>query len=320
MEEIMLQTQWGWPIALYLFLGGLGAGTLLVSALIDLKLKALKRTAFAAAVAGVACLGLGTCLLLLDVTMPLRALMLWRSFSHLGSWMAIGAWLLSVGIVVGLVWALSCGTGKLAGIAAKLERAHKPLGIAVCALGVCIAAYTGILLSVLAAHPLWNTPLLPVLFLVSAVDTGVALVVILSGVLDKGDGALHGIHMMLERCTLILVAVEAVVLVALLALVGSGSETGAASVAILTTGALAVPFWLLFAAVGLAIPAAVAFASLKGAKKGEPAVETSAEAVEGEASEPARKIPLGLIGAACCLVGGCALRFLVLMAGIPVWM
>lgn len=240
MEDVMLQSQWGWPIALYLFLGGLGAGTLLVSALIDLKFKVMRRTAFASAVAGVACLAVGTLLLLADVTMPFRALMLWQSFSHLGSWMAVGAWLLSVGIVVGFAWALSCGTGKLAGIAAKLEKAHKPLGIAVAVLGVCIAAYTGILLSVLAAHPLWNTALLPVLFLVSAVDTGVALVVILSTVLEKGE-AVHGVHGMLEKATLCLVAAEAVMLVALLAIVASGSEVGALSVSILLTGSSRCP-------------------------------------------------------------------------------
>ena len=313
MEQVMLQTQWGWPIALYLFLGGLGAGTLLVSALIDFKFKALAKTVRLGAWAGVVCLGVGTLLLLVDVTMPTRALMLWQSFSNLGSWMAIGAWLLSVGMVVGAIWALAC-TVK------ALDKARKPLGFVVMVLGVCIAAYTGILLSVLAAHPLWNTPLLPVLFLVSAVDTGVALVVIISALVDKADPAREAVSAVLEKATLVLVAAEVVVLIALLALVGMGSETGAASVGILTTGALALPFWVLFVIVGLAVPAAVAFKAVKGAKKAPAAPAAPAEGEEAAAEAPAKAAPLGLIGAVCCLVGGCALRFLILMAGIPVWM
>ncbi len=312
MEQVMLQTQWGWPIALYLFLGGLGAGTLLVTALIDLKFKALAKTVKWGAWAGVACLAVGTLLLLIDVTMPFRAIVLWQSFSNLGSWMAIGAWLLGIGIVLGGIWALASTFEKLAGL-------RKPFRIIVMVLGVCIAAYTGILLSVLAAHPLWNTPLLPVLFLVSAVDTGVALTVIISAVFDKADPARETVITLLEKATVVLIAVEAVVLIALLALVATGSETGAASVGILTTGALAVPFWVLFVVVGLLVPAVVAFMAGKGAKKDAAAV-APAEGEEAAAEAPKKKAPLGLIGATCCLIGGCALRFLILMAGIPVWM
>lgn len=350
MGEVVLQSAWGWQIAMYLFLGGLGAGSLLVAGIVSIKTKGgMPKTVRFGAWAGVICLIVGVLLLLSEVTMPLRAVILWQSFSHFGSWMTIGAWLLVVGIAVSGVWALSLTDAVTAKV--KFLRSWAlPLSWAACVMGVCIAAYTGVLLSVLDAHPLWNTPLLPVLFTVSAIDTGVALVA-LYGSLRKeptvaaetetnakkataaasapasadvpeptGEGiplaatgaaavekpasaaevvpgAAFGLGRALEKATLALVVVEAVVLVLLLAMVGSDGEVGALSVGLLTMGTLAVPFWLLFVIVGLAAPATAAVMSLKA--KAKP------------------WIPLA--GAVCCLVGGCALRFLILMAGLPVW-
>ena len=40
----------------------------------------------------------------------------------------------------------------------------------------CIAAYTGFLLGVIPSYPLWNNAVLPILFVVSALSAGLALV------------------------------------------------------------------------------------------------------------------------------------------------
>lgn len=302
----VLQTEWGWQIAVYLFLGGLAAGTMFVSGLINVRRPGTfaKATAVAAWCA-VACLAVGLLMLLADVSEPLRALMLWQSFSHFGSWMTIGAWLLFFGIICAGVWAIFAtvvaakGPEALAGKAAKVVRGLAPVAIV---FGVAIAAYTGILLSVLKAHPLWNTALLPVLFTVSAIDTGVALVALIVVLFAKGEEAKGAVHANLEKWTVILVIAEVIVLAGLLVVVGTGSTTGATSVGILLGGTLAVPFWV-FVAFGLLTPGALAFLAVRKAKAG-------AEA----------KPALGLLGSVLCLAGGCALRFLILLAGIPVWM
>ena len=300
----MLQTEWGWQIAVYLFLGGLAAGTLFVMGLVNVRHKGafVKATAVAAWCA-VACLGVGLLMLLADVSEPLRALLLWQSFSHFGSWMTIGAWLLFFGVIVAGMWALAATVaavkakkGAEAPKAGALVRGLAPVAIV---FGVCIAAYTGILLSVLKAHPLWNTALLPVLFTVSAIDTGIALSAIILVTCAKGEEKAEEVHAKLEKWTLILVIAEVVVLAGLLAVVGSGSTTGAASVNILVGGPLAIGFWA-FVVLGLLAPGAIAFL---GARK-------------KDGAKPA----LGLGGNVLCLAGGCALRFLILMAGIPVWM
>ena len=296
----MLQTDWGWQIAVYLFLGGLAAGTLFVMGLINVRRPGrFTRATAVAAWASVACLGVGLLMLLADVSEPLRALMLWQSFSHFGSWMTIGAWLLFFGVICAGVWALAATVaavkGEKAARAKKLVRGLAPVAIV---FGVCIAAYTGILLSVLKAHPLWNTALLPVLFTVSAIDTGVALSAIILLLCAKDEEEKEEVHAKLERGTVILVVAEIVVLVGLLAVVGTQSTTGAASIGLLVGGPLAIPFWA-FVVLGLLAPGAIA---ILGSRR--------------ESAKPA----LGILGNALCLAGGCALRFLILLAGIPVWM
>ena len=299
----MLQTEWGWQIAVYLFLGGLAAGTLFVMGLINVRRpgRFTKATAVAAWCA-VACLGVGLLMLLADVSEPLRALMLWQSFSHFGSWMTIGAWLLFFGVICAGVWALAATfaalkrkKGEEAAKAGKLVRGLAPVAIV---FGVCIAAYTGILLSVLKAHPLWNTALLPVLFTVSAIDTGVALSAIILVLCAKDEEEKAEVHARLEKWTVILVVAEIVVLVGLLVVVGTSSTAGAKSIGLLVGGPLAVAFWA-FVVLGLLAPGAIA---ILGSRR--------------ESAKPA----LGILGNALCLAGGCALRFLILLAGIPVWM
>ena len=57
----------------------------------------------------------------------------------------------------------------------------------VCSVGIVLALgtaiYTGVLLSVVQAVPLWATPILPALFLVSAVSTGMGLCIDLAATL-----------------------------------------------------------------------------------------------------------------------------------------
>lgn len=48
--------------------------------------------------------------------------------------------------------------------------------------GLCVTIYTGVLLSSMKSRPFWNTPVLPVLFMVSGCSTGAALLSMCIGV------------------------------------------------------------------------------------------------------------------------------------------
>lgn len=323
-----LQMIWGWEPALYLFLGGLGAGTFAAAAVLFLATKAQKtKTLSAAAWASIACLAGGLLLLILELEVPWRGLMLWQSFSHFTSWMTFGAWMAFAALAVfGLTAILS--TERLSRLLAKKwkalpekrDRILKALCIAGIVLGLGVAVYTGLLLMSAPGVPLWNTWLLPCLFTVSALDTGVAAVVVVLAITKEGS---HDVSRKLEAAVVVLVLVEIVALIcfvltmlagnpATAALSLEGAEPTAAmqaegyalmeganaSMMTLLTGSLAPAFWAVFVGLGLAAPLAAAVWGLRPRAK--------------------RAHAAALAGAACALVGGCALRFLVLMAGAHV--
>lgn len=299
-----LQLVWGWQPALYLFLGGVGAGAFVVAALLFFFGKNDHRKGLAfVSWAAVACLAVGLLLLLTELIFPLRGLMMWQSFTNVASWMTVGAWLLFAAVVFIFLTAAAL-TEPLA------KRLHLPgegVFLKVCfaaggVLGFGVCVYTGILLMSAPGVPLWNSLLLPCLFTASALDTGVALNEIVFCAVEKKPTARFRKAMVAG--TLALIALEALAVAALLGSMASGGGYGmesyvqaaSASVAILTTGELAPWFWAAFVGIGLVCPVACALVSCF-VKTGKGHVVT-------------------YVGAASVLVGGCVLRFLVLLAGI----
>ena len=313
-----LQTVWGWQPALYLFLGGMGAGAFIASAVVFVREGAEHaRLVTAGACASAVCLAVGLLLLLSELTAPLRGMMMWQSFSNFSSWMALGAWVVFAALMVFALMALCAspavtraverrwpGYGK---VRPRLGRTLAAVGL-LCAVGV--AAYTGVLLMSAPGVPLWNTPLLPVLFTVSALDTGIALVEVLSFALRKREAMAPSVRRMFHAGVVALVLLESAVLATLLlesigmamnagslvdAGVAQGAVQAAASAHLLVAGPLAVPFWVLVVAVGLVLPASAAAVSLADRKAHHPR--------------------LALVGAVGALAGGCALRFLMVLGG-----
>ena len=306
-----LQSVWGWQPALYLFLGGMGAGAFVVAALLYfLDRQSNRKTICIASWAATACLVAGLLLLLSELTNPLRGMLLWQSFSNGTSWMTFGAWVVFAAVIVfGLMAVLSTEqwvkpvSKKWKGYPKARNRMRSVLAVVGIVLGLCVAVYTGILLMSVPGVPLWNTLLLPCLFTVSALDTGAALVEIVA-VAPKRAVLSNKTHRLLEASVVVLVVLEVAVLAAFLAtmqgsdLTTATGATAAASVRLLAQGMLAPFFWLLVGACGLGIPLAMAIAGMvlrKRRKSGRTVM---------------------LVGAAGALVGGCALRFLVLMAGL----
>ena len=159
--------------------------------------------------------------------------------------------------------------------------------------------YTGILLGSAPAIPLWNTWLLPVLFTVSALDTGLAAVSIVAAVVERDQGV-ERVQSVFEKTVMALVVLEAAVLAAFLVMMQQAGGGAAVSAGILTGGALSIQFWALVVVVGLAGPFALALVQVVASRK------------SGKHLPPA--IPVG--GATCALIGGFTLRFVILAAGV----
>lgn len=309
---IELQTVWGWQPALYLFFGGLGAGTFLISALVHIATKKHGKLVAAGMWSAVACLVIGLVLLITEVTGPFKAILMWRSFSNLpSSWMAIGCWLLFAGLVFFFVSA--CAMTPLFrkilriqdGTANKVATACAAIGML---LAIGIAAYTGILLEAAPGVPFWSTNYLPLLFTISAIDTGVALTMLIALATEPEP---HGMVIKLEVASFVLILAEIAALILFITyMLGGGNQfmdtlevgysaTATASAQSWLTGQLAVPFWALLVAIGLAVPLALDMYAMFGK------------------NPRGRKAPT-IVGALCVLVGGCTLRFITVLAGTHV--
>ena len=344
-----LQFVWGWQPALYLFLGGLGAGAFVVAACLFLFGKDDRRRALGVVSwAAFACLVVGLLLLVSELIFPLRGLMMWQSFSNLTSWMTIGAWLLFVAVIFILVTAVALTEP----LAQRLKLDGNETLLKVCfgvggVLSLGVAVYTGILLMNAPGVPLWNTLWLPVLFTVSALDTGVALNEIVFCVVEKRP--VPRLHRVLVVSTIVLVVVEAVVVAAFVGAMAAGGGyamesyalAAAASAEVLVEGQLSGWFWAAFVGLGLVVPlvcAVVALVRERGAKgkgaRGAVAAEAvaaeapTAEGADGAESEVAVAVvaesepehgedrTLTWVSALSVLIGGCTLRFIVLLAGV----
>ena len=306
----MLQLMWSWQPALYLFLGGMGAGAFIMAAVLFLIGSKKHRLVVCVSMwAAFASLAVGLLLLLSELITPVRGMMMWQSFSNFGSWMTYGAWGAFCALAVFAVSALLAMRPVGNWLAKKwkwfakhgvaLRKVLAGVGIV---LGAFVAVYTGMLLMSAGGVPLWDSPLLPCLFTVSAFDTGVALVEVIAVLLSKKDPLAHRAAVLMERIVVVLVVLEVAVLAVFLgSLLGADSATaagaaGAASAQLLTTGGLSTVFWGMVVACGLVLPFVMALLGLALRKR-----DTK---------------PLMALGAIGALIGGCELRFLILAAGV----
>ena len=284
---------WGAPIAWYLFLAGLGGGAFVTSAFLRWRHPEAVNMRKAGHVIAPVVVMVGLVLLMIDAEAglhnPLRfALLLHNPFS-------VMTW--------GVVFLAAFMVIALAVLALDLLKKRVPawLEMAGVVFAVCVAMYTGALLGVCKTFPLWNNALLPILFLVSAMSAGAASVLLVA-VFRHADefnkaGVLKKFHFCLPIIELVLVA-------SLCFITSYNSTAGFESVMSLVAGEWAVWFWVGLVLIGLVAPTALETWLLFFSEK------------EFEESKKAHMISAA--SDAGVLVGGFLLRFLVVMAALPV--
>jgi formate-dependent nitrite reductase membrane component NrfD len=183
---------WGVPVILYLFLAGVGAGALTASASMFLRGGPSGRY-FSVARYGAF---LATPLVMIGTGMLVFEL---GSF-QVGDWfkflnlfkvinlspMSIGTWLLTFFILIGIPYAYTF-LPKNAAPGDTFDRMRKQLAWICVPLGIGVAIYTGILLGAMPARPFWNSPILALLFLLSALSTGVALLLLVNTIMNRNN-------------------------------------------------------------------------------------------------------------------------------------
>lgn len=287
---------WGTIIGTYLFLAGLGGGAYASATYLRIREPECVHIIRYGRVIAPVCVIVGLVLLMVDATAgfhnPLRFALLLTNFGSVMTW---GVVFLAVFVIIALIVVVMDLLGK--GLKIPLW-----LDVAGAAFGICVCVYTGCLLGVAKTFPLWNNALLPILFLVSAVSTGMAAMLLVATIgapreFDKVVG-FRKFHFFLPIAEMVLVASL------LFVTYNSAESAGAASVMNLVAGDCAVAFWLVFILIGLVIPTAIEWHMLFFASEKE------------EKSRMGRMMSATSDG--LLLVGGFALRLLVLAAALPI--
>jgi len=247
----MLENAWGWLIVSYLFLAGAGAGAFIAAVACELLAPDWSKSlARAGSLAAGPLVAVGTMCLVFDLEagfwQPWRQLYLVSNLSSMISW---GVFVLSLFIPVALLYAAALNDLTVVGRYAKKYFWH--LEVIGSVLAVATAVYTGILIAVVNGVPFWNTPLMPVLFMASAMSTGLAVAMIGAALIDittirtLSNFALGHV---------IFLAIEAVVLMLLIFMSLTRSVEAAASANMLISGVLSPYFWLLVVILGILVP------------------------------------------------------------------
>ncbi|MEF9876705.1 MAG: NrfD/PsrC family molybdoenzyme membrane anchor subunit [Gordonibacter sp.] len=286
---------WGAIIAWYLFLAGLGGGAFVTSAFLGWRHpEAVNMRKIGHLIAPIVVI-IGLVLLMFDAEgglhNPLRFALLLTNFGSVMTW---GVVFLGAFTVISIVV-----------VVLDFMKKSVPvwLDIVGVVFAVCVAVYTGALLGVCKTFPLWNNALLPILFLVSAVSTGAASVLLIS-IFKHADefnrvGVLKKFHFCLPIIELVLIA-------SLMFITSFNSPAGWNSVMNLLIGSYAPVYWIGLVAVGLVLPTALETWLLFFSPK------------EFEESRKAHWISAA--SDAGVLVGGFLLRFLIVVAALPITM
>jgi formate-dependent nitrite reductase membrane component NrfD len=233
MNQATKQKSWGWMIVLYIFLAGLGGGTFLFSFIL-LVMEKYESVAKIGALAGPLVVLFASILLLFDLGSPVKAYRLFTTPKTLmSSWMTRGAWILTAFIILGLAYALPAYNLFKWLPWSQISGWGRGLGIAACLLSIIVPVYPGLLLGVIKSIPLWNTSVLPPIFFLSGLDTGIAVLVLLSIFLPAAIDV-AGFHL-LGTTDIVLIILLLVALFAYIEIMRQSSTTAAASIRLLKT-------------------------------------------------------------------------------------
>lgn len=202
------------------------------------------------------------------------------------SWMAVGIVLLSVAALLLFLVALRHT------INIKILNVVVDAGwfdVLLAAVGLLVTIYSGFLIAAAPGVPFWNTPLLPVLWLLSASVCALALTELM---IHRND-----VTKFTVRANIALEIAELIAVLALVNLAIYGVSTAArASGWALVYGPLAPAFWGGVVAVGILIPLAIELVSWRREIK-----------------------PLLTVVAILALIGALILRIIVIQAGVFEW-
>jgi len=318
---------WSWEIPVYLFLGGVVAGMMVLGGLAMLRIARGEdsKTFFSiqTPLLGFVLMNVGMLALLLDLTHRLYVWRIYLTFQA-SSPMSWGSWVLIIVYVVLLASALIRlpqawpwlgqkvpQLGTVSDIIVARPLWLRVLGWSNIVLGVGLGIYTGILLNTMVARPLWNSAILGPLFLFSGLSAGSAVMHLAAVLLARGpapegpaSGAIasmvqplgsqlpekHTVDALI-RADLMFLVLELVLIGLLLLNLQTSSASHAAAASLIVSGRYAWPFWGVIVVLGVLVP------------------------IVWQALELSHRIAHTVVPALLVLVGGFTLRWVMVNAG-----
>jgi formate-dependent nitrite reductase membrane component NrfD len=285
---------WGWEIPVYLFLGGLVAGMMIITGyyIFKGKYKEYGCVCRKLPLLSIIILSIGMLFLFLDLEYKVHVWRMYMTFKILSP-MSWGAWILLL-VYPALIAALLINVPVIISTFFDFtekwsERINNSpgfiriIGITNIALGIMLGIYTGVLLSAFGARPLWNSSILSILFLISGLSTAAAFVHMIANdkkektELAKADNTFIGIELVLL----------ALFIIGLL----SSSQAGINGVMLILNGKFAAMFWVFVVGFGLIIPLIIQLLAVN------------------------KKIKHAALAPVLVLFGGLMLRFVIVFAG-----
>ncbi len=308
----MHDIEWGIPVVFYLYFGGLSAGLFVISGLLAyIRDDKLKKLAAAGALLSPVPLYIGLIMLMFDLERPLQA---WRLFVTI-EWtspMSVGSWLLLIFSVITTLHALAWLPEKYSSIRIRKRKFSLPtnraairgiIGAVGFPVGLAVGIYTGVLLGAVPARPFWNTPMVAMLFLVSALSTATAVMLLVSTWnARKGGGELfHRERKILYSVDVVLILFEIFLVIPYILHNSLSTASQSASLDLILGGEFSGLFWYGFVAVGLLIPLVMETIDL--------IPEISRR------QKTSHSLFLGYLSAVMVLAGGFLLRYIFVYAG-----
>ncbi len=302
---------WPWPIAVYLFLAGISAGSIIIALLVKWNRHEKDSSTIwdamveAGAVISPLSIIVGLLLLIVDLGKPLSFYWLLISYNFT-SVMTLGVIALFLYTPISLLFTLLIFEDKIKKIKflsflspfiawiKSYAKYAKRIEYILFFLALVVGAYTGFLLSANMSIPMWNSPILPILFLASGISAGIAGNILVGILFFKSDVHKESIKYLLMLDLRVIMVEIPLLIMLFVGMIYSGGEAKIAAIQSLSTGIWANIFWFGVIALGLILPIVIAFTALKN---------------------HAYKVKFILINSLVVLIGVILLRFYIVYAG-----
>jgi formate-dependent nitrite reductase membrane component NrfD len=203
-----LQHEWGWLIAVYLFLGGVAGGAYTIAAVNSFLGESLELSTAVGLWIAFPALLIGTLFLIIDLGSPGKAVL--AGMKPATSWIARGTWIITAFLILSFLHLVFYRFTNIAETAGG-KTAIDIIAIAGIVFAIGTMAYTGILLGASKGIPFWRSGIVPVVFVVSATVTGHFAIMLGMTLYDSTPAALLPLKTMaLEAVALVVLEVLAI--------------------------------------------------------------------------------------------------------------